>query len=42
MALALSGCIAPPIVLTPLTEQRLQVQAPIRFLLTCDDGPSAS
>jgi peptidoglycan/xylan/chitin deacetylase (PgdA/CDA1 family) len=42
VALTLSGCIAPPIALTPLTEQRLHVQAPIRFLLTFDDGPSAS
>jgi peptidoglycan/xylan/chitin deacetylase (PgdA/CDA1 family) len=42
LALGLSGCISPPIALTPLTEQRLSVQAPIRFLLTFDDGPSAS
>jgi len=28
--------------LTPQTEQHLRVQAPIRFLLTFDDGPSAS
>ncbi|MFC6337315.1 polysaccharide deacetylase family protein [Pseudomonas sp. CCM 7891] len=39
---SLSGCIGPPIALTPQTEQRLQAQAPIRFLLTFDDGPSAS
>ncbi|WP_434563840.1 polysaccharide deacetylase family protein [Pseudomonas sp. R1-6] len=41
-ALHLSGCIGPPIELTPQTEERLRVQAPIRFLLTFDDGPSAS
>lgn len=41
-ALSLSGCIGSPIALTPQTEQRLQSQAPIRFLLTFDDGPSAS
>ncbi|WP_457970398.1 polysaccharide deacetylase family protein [Pseudomonas sp. R4-84] len=40
--LHLSGCIGPPIELTPQTEERLRVQAPIRFLLTFDDGPSAS
>ncbi|AIG05203.1 polysaccharide deacetylase domain-containing protein [Pseudomonas fluorescens] len=42
LALCLSGCIGAPVALTPLTEQRLQTQAPIRFLLTFDDGPSAS
>lgn len=42
LTLSLGGCIAPPIALTPQTEQRLQTQAPIRFLLTFDDGPSAS
>ncbi|WP_439862979.1 polysaccharide deacetylase family protein [Pseudomonas antarctica] len=42
LALSLSGCIGAPIALTPQTEQRLQAQAPIRFLLTFDDGPSAS
>nr|WP_081585387.1 polysaccharide deacetylase family protein [Pseudomonas sp. PAMC 26793] len=42
LALALSGCIGPPLALTPQTEQRLQAEAPIRFLLTFDDGPSAS
>ena len=42
LALSLSGCISAPIALTPQTEQRLQNQAPIRFLLTFDDGPSAS
>lgn len=42
LALSLSGCIGSPIALTPETEQRLQTQAPIRFLLTFDDGPSAS
>ncbi|MFL1548724.1 polysaccharide deacetylase [Pseudomonas sp. IB20] len=38
----LTGCISAPIALTPQTAQRLQTQAPIRFLLTFDDGPSAS
>ena len=42
LALCLSGCIGAPVALTPMTEQRLQTQAPIRFLLTFDDGPSAS
>ena len=42
LALGLSGCIGPPIALTPQTEQRLQASPPIRFLLTFDDGPSAS
>ena len=42
LALSLGGCISAPIALTPQTEQRLQAQAPIRFLLTFDDGPSAS
>jgi len=42
MAVSLLGCIASPIEMTPQTEQRLQAQPPIRFLLTYDDGPSAS
>ncbi len=42
LALNLGGCISAPIALTAQTEQRLQAQAPIRFLLTFDDGPSAS
>lgn len=42
LALSLSGCIGAPIALTPTTQERLQAQAPIRFLLTFDDGPSAS
>jgi peptidoglycan/xylan/chitin deacetylase (PgdA/CDA1 family) len=42
MAVGLMGCIAAPIDLTPQTEQRLRAQPPIRFLLTFDDGPSAS
>lgn len=42
LANGLSGCIGPPIALTAQTEQRLRVQPPIRFLLTFDDGPSAS
>ncbi|MDY7064924.1 hypothetical protein PsexTeo8_13460 [Pseudomonas extremaustralis] len=42
LTLSLGGCIGAPIALTPQTEQRLHTQAPIRFLLTFDDGPSAS
>ena len=42
LAIGLSGCIGAPIELTPQTEQRLHAQPPIRFLLTFDDGPSAS
>lgn len=42
MAVSLLGCIAAPIEMTPQTEQRLRAQPPIRFLLTFDDGPSAS
>ncbi|NWD48632.1 polysaccharide deacetylase family protein [Pseudomonas gingeri] len=39
---SLGGCIGPPLPLTPRTEQALRTQPPIRFLLTFDDGPSAS
>lgn len=39
---SLAGCISAPIPLTAETTHRLQSQAPIRFLLTFDDGPSAS
>lgn len=39
---ALAGCIAAPVPLTSLTAERLEHQPPIRFLLTFDDGPSAS
>lgn len=42
IAVGLVGCIAAPIDMTPQTEQRLRAQAPVRFLLTFDDGPSAS
>lgn len=42
IAVGLAGCIAAPIDMTPQTEQRLRAQPPIRFLLTFDDGPSAS
>ncbi|KAB0495625.1 polysaccharide deacetylase family protein [Pseudomonas vancouverensis] len=42
MAVGLLGCIAAPIEMTPQTEQRLSAQPPVRFLLTFDDGPSAS
>lgn len=42
IATALAGCIVTPIPLTQHTSERLSQQAPIRFLLTFDDGPSAS
>ncbi|TWC38027.1 polysaccharide deacetylase [Pseudomonas sp. SJZ078] len=42
LASGLSGCIGSPIELAAQTEQRLREQPPIRFLLTFDDGPSAS
>ncbi|RON66107.1 polysaccharide deacetylase family protein [Pseudomonas fluorescens] len=42
MVLGLAGCIAAPIEMTAQTETRLKAQAPVRFLLTFDDGPSAS
>jgi peptidoglycan/xylan/chitin deacetylase (PgdA/CDA1 family) len=42
IAAGLAGCIAAPVPLTSETELRLQQQPPIRFLLTFDDGPSAS
>ncbi|MFJ4248086.1 Polysaccharide deacetylase [Pseudomonas helmanticensis] len=42
IALGLAGCIAAPIEMTAQTETRLKAQAPVRFLLTFDDGPSAS
>ncbi|SDY38335.1 polysaccharide deacetylase family protein [Pseudomonas sp. NFIX28] len=42
LAAGLAGCIGAPIEMTAQTEQRLRAQAPIRFLLTFDDGPSAS
>lgn len=42
IAVGLLGCISQPIPMTPQTAQRLHAQPPIRFLLTFDDGPSAS
>jgi len=42
IAVGLAGCIGPPMPLTAQTEQALRSQPPIRFLLTFDDGPSAS
>lgn len=42
VTIGLGGCISAPIELTPQTTQRLQTQAPVRFLLTFDDGPNAS
>ena len=42
IAVGLGGCISAPIELSAQTQQRLKAQPPIRFLLTFDDGPSAS
>ncbi|MHC8314803.1 polysaccharide deacetylase family protein [Pseudomonas sp. LB3P31] len=42
IAAGLVGCIAAPIPMTTQTAQGLEAQPPIRFLLTFDDGPSAS
>ncbi|MFJ2280014.1 polysaccharide deacetylase family protein [Pseudomonas sp. NPDC087803] len=42
IAFGLAGCIAAPIEMTAQTATRLKAQAPVRFLLTFDDGPSAS
>jgi peptidoglycan/xylan/chitin deacetylase (PgdA/CDA1 family) len=42
LAGGLAGCIGAPIPLTPETSARLRLQAPVRFVLTFDDGPSAS
>lgn len=39
---ALVGCIAAPIPLSQQTSDLLSVQPPVRFVLTFDDGPSAS
>ncbi|KTB93125.1 polysaccharide deacetylase [Pseudomonas syringae ICMP 11293] len=39
---SLSACISAPIPLTAKTAAQLQQQPPVRFLLTFDDGPSAS
>nr|WP_268938628.1 polysaccharide deacetylase family protein [Pseudomonas syringae] len=38
----MSACISAPIPLTAKTAAQLQQQPPVRFLLTFDDGPSAS
>ena len=42
IAFGLAGCIAAPIEMTAPTETRLKTRPPVRFLLTFDDGPSAS
>ncbi|WP_054993682.1 polysaccharide deacetylase family protein [Pseudomonas congelans] len=42
IAASLSACISAPIPLTAKTTAQLQQQPPVRFLLTFDDGPSAS
>lgn len=41
-ACLLTGCIASPIPLTESTRTQLSLQAPVRFVLTFDDGPSGS
>lgn len=38
----LAGCIGPPIPLSEQTRSQLGQQAPVRFVLTFDDGPSGS
>jgi hypothetical protein len=40
--LLLSACDTIPANYTPLSEQQQRVTAPIRFILSFDDGPSAS
>ncbi|KPC25662.1 Polysaccharide deacetylase [Pseudomonas syringae pv. cilantro] len=42
IALSLSACISAPVPLTAKTAEQLRQQPPVRFLLTFDDGPSAS
>lgn len=42
IATGLLGCISAPIPMIPQTEAHLRSQPPVRFLLTFDDGPSAS
>jgi peptidoglycan/xylan/chitin deacetylase (PgdA/CDA1 family) len=42
IAAALAGCIAAPIPLSQQTSDLLSQQPPVRFVLTFDDGPSAS
>lgn len=42
LASGLAGCISAPIPLTSAATAHLREQAPVRFLLTFDDGPSAS
>ena len=42
LAGGLAGCISAPIPLTSATVAQLRLKAPVRFVLTFDDGPSAS
>lgn len=42
IAASLTGCISAPIPLSQMTTERLSHQPPIRFVVTFDDGPSAS
>ncbi|WNW10179.1 polysaccharide deacetylase family protein [Pseudomonas sp. DTU_2021_1001937_2_SI_NGA_ILE_001] len=42
LAVLLAGCIGPPIPLTERTVENLRQQAPVRFVLSFDDGPSGS
>ncbi|AMP04478.1 polysaccharide deacetylase family protein [Collimonas pratensis] len=40
MAISIAACAIEPVPMSPQTAQRLKSQAPIRFLLTFDDGPA--
>ncbi|MCQ9473463.1 polysaccharide deacetylase family protein [Pseudomonas alliivorans] len=42
IVLSLSACISAPVPLTTETAERLRQQPPVRFLLSFDDGPSAT
>ncbi|MFC5472790.1 polysaccharide deacetylase family protein [Paraherbaspirillum soli] len=42
IAVSIFGCASAPAPMTPLMAEHLRSQPPIRFLLTFDDGPSAS
>ncbi|HWW04364.1 polysaccharide deacetylase family protein [Collimonas sp.] len=40
VAIGATGCAIEPVPVSPQTAERLKSQAPIRFLLTFDDGPA--
>ncbi|MFK7698108.1 polysaccharide deacetylase family protein [Pseudomonas caspiana] len=42
LSAVLAGCISAPIPLSQQTSERLDQQPPVRFVVTFDDGPSAS